>query len=99
MTCPGCGSESREGAEAAHGPCGLDLVESLPPEPDLSLVKVYATGNEAIIPVYESLLNDAGIEYMPGENRLRPFRLAQIRFEAQLRHRSCRILCAGGCGG
>jgi len=34
------------------------------PEPDMDLVKVYETGNAAIIPVYESLLNDAGIEYL-----------------------------------
>jgi hypothetical protein len=63
MICPGCGSDSREG-DVRCSACDTDLAGSLPPEPKLSLVKVYETGNAAIIPVYESLLNDAGIEYM-----------------------------------
>ena len=63
MICPGCGSEYREGYVRCRA-CDLDLVEPPPPEPDVPLVKVYETGNAAIIPVYESLLNDAGIEYL-----------------------------------
>lgn len=33
-------------------------------EPEVALVKVYETGNAALIPLYESLLDSAGIEYM-----------------------------------
>ena len=33
-------------------------------EPDVALVKVYETGNAAIVPVFESLLADAGLEFM-----------------------------------
>ena len=65
LTCPSCGSEYREGFTHCAS-CDVDLVEPLPPrgEPELALVKVYETGNAAIIPLLESLLDDAGIEYM-----------------------------------
>ena len=33
-------------------------------EPQIELVKVYESGNAAIIPLVESLFDDAGIEYM-----------------------------------
>ena len=63
MICPECGSEYRAGYVRC-GSCEVDLVEPLPAEPELALVKVYETGNAAIIPLFESLLQDAGIEYM-----------------------------------
>jgi hypothetical protein len=34
------------------------------PQPDMELVKIYETGNAALIPLVESLLEDAEIEYM-----------------------------------
>ncbi len=33
-------------------------------EPNVVLVKVYETGNVALVPLLESLLDSAGIEYM-----------------------------------
>jgi hypothetical protein len=63
MICPECGSEYREGYVRC-GSCEIDLIEPTPVEPEIELVKVYETGNPALIPVVESLLDDAGIEYM-----------------------------------
>jgi hypothetical protein len=65
MICPECASEYREGYTRCEG-CDVDLVELVVEErpPDVELVKVYETGNAAIIPVLESVLNDGGIEYM-----------------------------------
>ncbi len=63
MICPECGSEYREGYTRC-GSCEVDLVEPLAAEPEVALVKVYATGNAALVPLFESLLNDAGIEYL-----------------------------------
>jgi hypothetical protein len=65
MICPDCGSEYREGYTRCEG-CDADLVEPLVEERprDVELVKVYETGNAAIIPVLESVLDDADIEYM-----------------------------------
>lgn len=43
------------------------LVEPAPPEPsepDAELVSVYASGNPALLPIVESLLRDAQIEFM-----------------------------------
>ncbi|HEY0158323.1 MAG TPA: DUF2007 domain-containing protein, partial [Thermoanaerobaculia bacterium] len=63
MICPECGSEYREGYVRCSD-CETDLVEPPPVEPEVALVKVYETGNAALIPLFESLLGDAGIEYM-----------------------------------
>lgn len=66
MICPSCGSEYREGF-ARCADCDVDLVEPPPPpaeEPPVELVKVYETSNAAVIPLVESLLDDAGIEFM-----------------------------------
>ena len=66
MICPNCKSEYREGFTRCSD-CDVDLVASVPEEPakpNLPLVKVYESGNAALIPVVESLLADADIEFM-----------------------------------
>ena len=68
MFCPQCRAEYRAGVERCPD-CDVALVERLPDEaeaeePDAKLVKVYATGEAAMIPVVQSLLEAAGIEYM-----------------------------------
>ncbi|HEX9984582.1 MAG TPA: DUF2007 domain-containing protein [Thermoanaerobaculia bacterium] len=67
MYCPTCESEYREGFLRCNQ-CEADLVERLPEqqqgEPDVALVKVYECGNAALIPLLESVLDNAGIEYM-----------------------------------
>jgi hypothetical protein len=65
MICPLCGSEYREGFTRC-AECETDLVE--PATNDVEIgdppVKVYETGNAALIPLLESLLDSAGIEYL-----------------------------------
>jgi hypothetical protein len=63
MICPDCGSEYREEFSRCEA-CDVDLIPPRAAEPELILVKVFETGNAAIIPLFESLLGDAGIEYM-----------------------------------
>ena len=63
MICPECGSEYRDGYVRCRS-CEVDLVAPPSAEPGVALVKVYETGNAALIPLFESLLDDAGIEYM-----------------------------------
>lgn len=66
MICPSCGSEYREGF-ARCADCDVDLLprpEDEPPPPDVQLVKIFESGNAAVIPLIESLLADAGIEFM-----------------------------------
>lgn len=63
MICPECGSEYREGFTHCSD-CDVDLVEPEAPEPDVNLVRVYEGGNPAVLPIVESLLRDAGIEFM-----------------------------------
>lgn len=63
MICPECGSEYREGFTHCSD-CDVDLVEAVPGEPEVDLVRVFATGNPAIIPIVDSVLRDAGIEFM-----------------------------------
>ena len=63
MVCPQCESEYRDGFTRCSS-CEVDLVDALPQEPSVELVKVYECGNAAIIPLVESLLADAGIEFM-----------------------------------
>ena len=66
MFCPQCRSEYRQGFTRCSD-CDVDLVAELPrddtPHPDPHLVKVYETGDAALIPLIESLLEDAKIEY------------------------------------
>ena len=66
MICPKCGSEYRDGFTCCAD-CDVALVEPPPPPeppPQIDLVPVYETGNAALVPVIESLLEDAGIEFM-----------------------------------
>ena len=66
MFCPECRSEYREGFNRCAD-CDVELVSELPPdevhEDNVNLVKVYETGDGSIIPLIESLLEDANIEF------------------------------------
>ena len=66
MICPECGSEYRDGFTRCTD-CNVELVEPAAPAGELPqprLVKVYETGNAAVIPVVQSLLADADIDFM-----------------------------------
>ncbi len=63
MICPECGRQYREGVTRCHD-CDVALMDLAPTEPDLALVNVYQSGNPALLPIVESLLRDAGIEFM-----------------------------------
>jgi hypothetical protein len=65
MFCPQCRSEYREGFTRCAD-CDVDLVPELPRDvqrENVELVKVYESGDGSIIPLIESLLEDAGIEF------------------------------------
>jgi len=67
MFCPNCQSEYREGFTRCAD-CDVDLIAALPEagadeRPQIELVKIYEGGDPATIPVLESLLDDAGIEF------------------------------------
>jgi hypothetical protein len=67
MFCPNCRAEYREGIERCPDcevPLVAELEEAEPGEPDAKLVKVFQTGEAAIIPVVESVLGGAGIEFL-----------------------------------
>ena len=63
MICPTCNSEYREGFTRCSD-CDVDLVEAIAGEPDVELVRVYSGSNPAIVPLIESLLDDAEIAFM-----------------------------------
>ena len=63
MFCPQCRSEYRPGFTHCND-CDVDLVWELPrgEHAESELVKVFETANAALIPIVESLLQDAQIE-------------------------------------
>ncbi|HUR80643.1 MAG TPA: DUF2007 domain-containing protein [Thermoanaerobaculia bacterium] len=63
MICPDCNSEYREGFTRCVD-CDIDLIEIPLPEPEVNLVKIYEGGNPAVLPLIESLLRDADIEFL-----------------------------------
>ncbi|HEX6088356.1 MAG TPA: DUF2007 domain-containing protein [Thermoanaerobaculia bacterium] len=67
MICPQCHCEYREGFTHCVD-CDVDLVapadDSTAAEPEMKLVKIYEGGNAAVLPLIESLLRDAEIEFM-----------------------------------
>jgi hypothetical protein len=67
VICPQCNAEYRDGFTRCSD-CDVDLVEPPPPPPpdergQIELVKIYEGGNPAFLPVLESLLADAEIEF------------------------------------
>lgn len=73
MICPECGCEYREGFLRCSD-CDVDLVVPSPPELDerteIRLVQVFEGGNPAIIPLVESVLDEAGIEFSTSSENL-----------------------------
>jgi hypothetical protein len=70
MFCPQCRSEYRQGFTRCKD-CDVDLVWELPPEDhDVNLVKVFESGDPALIPIAESLLRNANIECVVRNKRL-----------------------------
>ncbi len=66
MICPECGNEFRWHVTVCPT-CDVELVERLPgppPTPDAELVLVFKTGEAAVIPVAQSLLEAADIQYL-----------------------------------
>ena len=63
MICPECESEYREGFTHCND-CDVDLIEPVEGEPDVELVKVWEGVNPAVLPLVESLLDEAEIGFM-----------------------------------
>ena len=84
MYCPKCRSEFTEGVNECSD-CHVGLVDTLPPDPaleDIELVTVFATGDETIAGLAESLLAGAGIDYVSkGEGAHGLFGLSPIELQ------------------
>ena len=69
MFCPECSTEYREGFWRCSD-CDVDLVFVLRPskptasDPDIQLVPIYASSNPALVPLVESILDEADIVFM-----------------------------------
>ena len=83
MFCPQCRSEYRQGFTHCTD-CDVDLVAELPrddtPHDDPNLVKVYETGDAALIPLIESLLENAKIECVVTNKRRQYVTNSQMGF-------------------
>ena len=62
MFCPKCGSEYRPGFDRCND-CDTDLVEALPESKPVRLAVIFETSDASLIPVVESLLRAAGINF------------------------------------
>jgi hypothetical protein len=73
MICPECGCEYRDGYTQCAD-CEVPLVEAGPEEeagePDVEIVKVFTATNAAVLPLVESVLFDANIEFMTKSDAL-----------------------------
>ena len=73
MICPECGCEYRDGFLRCSD-CDVDLVVPSPREPaegpEIKLVQVFEGGNPAILPLVESVLDEAGIEFSTSSENL-----------------------------
>ena len=72
VICPNCNCEYREGFTRCSD-CDVDLVEPsdvADTRPEIEIVKVFETGNPALISIVESLLEDADIEYSKSRENL-----------------------------
>lgn len=89
--CPECGAEYRQGVSVCSD-CQVLLTSEFPLEPqsaaqpDVELVTVLTTGNDAVIPVAKSLLDDAGIGYLAKNEGFHGlFPVSRFRVEIQVR--------------
>ena len=89
--CAECGAEYRQGVSVCSD-CQVLLTAEFPLEPqsvaqpDVELVTVLTTGNDAVIPVAKSLLDDAGIEYLAKNEGFHGlFPVSRFRVEIQVR--------------
>src|SRR6266542_4445800 len=70
MYCPQCRTEYREGFVRCSD-CNIALVNQLEPVArNVELTKVFETAEPSLIPVVESLLRSAGIEFLVKNGRL-----------------------------
>jgi hypothetical protein len=70
MYCPQCRTEYRVGFTRCAD-CDVTLVEHLGPDAqDVELAKVFETAEPSLIPVVESVLRNAGIEFLVKNQRL-----------------------------